>query len=60
LNISNGGYDPNGLVKSLFGRVNYDFDKKYFGSFSIRRDGNFTVFGPGNQYGVFPAGSLGW
>lgn len=60
LNIGNGGYDPNGLVKSLFGRVNYDFDKKYFGSFSIRRDGNFTVFGPGNQYGVFPAGSLGW
>jgi len=60
LNISNGGYDPNGLVKSLFGRVNYDFDKKYFGSFSIRRDGNFTVFGPGNQYGIFPAGSVGW
>ncbi len=60
LNLSNGGYDPNGLVKSLFGRVNYDFAKKYYASFSIRRDGNFTVFGPGNQYGVFPAGSVGW
>lgn len=60
LSLANGGYDPNGLVKSTFGRVNYDFDKKYYASFSIRRDGNFTVFGPGNQYGVFPSGSVGW
>lgn len=58
--LSNGGYDANGLIKSMFGRVNYDFRKKYYASFSIRRDGNFTVFGPGNQYGVFPAGSVGW
>jgi len=60
VSLLNGGYDPNGLVKSMFGRINYDFNKKYYASFSIRRDGNFTVFGPGNQYGVFPAGSAGW
>ncbi|HEX2630330.1 MAG TPA: SusC/RagA family TonB-linked outer membrane protein, partial [Chitinophagaceae bacterium] len=60
LSLANGGYDPNGLVKSTFGRINYDYDKKYYGSFSLRRDGNFTVFGPGNQYGVFPSGSVGW
>ncbi len=60
ISLSNGGYDPNGLVKSTFGRINYDYDKKYYASFSLRRDGNFTVFGPGNQYGVFPAGSVGW
>ncbi|WEK37983.1 MAG: TonB-dependent receptor [Candidatus Pseudobacter hemicellulosilyticus] len=60
INLSNGGYDPNGLVKSTFGRINYDFAKKYYATFSIRRDGNFTVFGPGNQYGIFPAASAGW
>jgi TonB-linked SusC/RagA family outer membrane protein len=60
ISLANGGYDPNGLVKSIFGRVNYDYNKKYYASFSIRRDGNFTVFGPGNQYGIFPAASAGW
>ncbi len=55
-----GAYDPNGLIKSTFARVNYNFDSRYYLSGSIRRDGNFTVFGPGNQYGVFPAGSAGW
>lgn len=59
LNLS-GGYDPNGLVKSTFARANYDFDKKYFATVSVRRDGNFKVFGPKNQYGVFPAASVGW
>ncbi|MFT3824369.1 MAG: TonB-dependent receptor [Chitinophagaceae bacterium] len=58
--ITPGGYDPNGLVKSTFGRLNYNYDGKYFLSGSIRRDGNFTVFGPGNQYGVFPSASAGW
>jgi TonB-linked SusC/RagA family outer membrane protein len=59
LNLS-GGYDPNGLVKSTFARANYDFSKKYFATVSVRRDGNFTVFGPDHQYGVFPAASAGW
>lgn len=59
VNVS-GGYDPNGLVKSTFARANYDYDKKYFATVSVRRDGNFTVFGPENQYGVFPAASVGW
>ncbi len=59
LNLS-GHYDPNGLVKSTFGRINYDYDKKYFFTASVRRDGNFTVFGPEHQYGIFPAFSAGW
>jgi len=60
INIRNGGYDPFGFVRSFFGRVNYDYSKKYFVSFSIRSDENFTVFGPGNQKGVFPGTSVGW
>ena len=60
INLANGGYDDNHLIKSVFGRVSYDFDKKYFATFSVRRDGNFQKFGPNNRYGVFPAGSVGW
>ncbi|HMJ46251.1 MAG TPA: SusC/RagA family TonB-linked outer membrane protein, partial [Ferruginibacter sp.] len=60
LNIANGGYDPNGLVKSFFGRVGYDYDKKYFVTGNIRRDADFTKFGPGNQFGIFPSVSVGW
>ncbi|MHA4806873.1 SusC/RagA family TonB-linked outer membrane protein [Flavitalea flava] len=55
-----GIYDPNGLIKSEFGRLNYNYDNKYYLSGTIRRDGNFTSFGPGNQYGVFPSVSGGW
>ena len=58
--IAPGGYDPNGLIKSTFARINYGYDDKYLLSLSARRDGNFTVFGPGNQYGIFPSASVGW
>ena len=46
-------------LMSFFGRVNYAFDDKYLLSFSLRRDG-FSVFGPDNKYGNFPAASVGW
>lgn len=55
-----GEYDPNGLIKSFFGRLNYNFDKRYYISGSIRQDANYTVFGPNKQKGVFGAGSVGW
>ena len=58
--IANGGYDPYPLVKSLFGRVNYNYEGKYFLSLSGRRDEDFTHFGPTHQSGIFPAGSVGW
>jgi TonB-linked SusC/RagA family outer membrane protein len=44
---------------SFLGRVNYDFKGKYLASFSMRADGS-SRFGPENQYGYFPAGSVGW
>ena len=55
-----GTYDPNGLIKSYFGRVNYNFDQRYYLSGSIRQDANFTVFGPNMQKGIFTAASAGW
>lgn len=58
-NVS-GGYDPNGLVRSVFGRVNYDFDKRIVTTMTVRRDANYTTFGPTNQHGIFPSISTGW
>lgn len=55
-----GTYDPNGLIKSYFGRLNYNFDRRYYLSGSIRQDANYTVFGPQKQKGVFTAASAGW
>lgn len=55
-----GQNDDNGLIKSLFGRLNYNFNSKYYLSGSIREDANFTVFGPNKQRGIFPAVSAAW
>jgi TonB-dependent starch-binding outer membrane protein SusC len=57
---STGTFDPNGLIKSYFGRVNYSFDQRYYVSGSVRQDANYTVFGPNMQKGVFTAASAGW
>ncbi|HMO63447.1 MAG TPA: TonB-dependent receptor [Ferruginibacter sp.] len=59
-NIVPGGYDPFPLVKSYFGRLNYNYDEKYYASVSVRQDADYIRFGPGRQKGVFPAASVGW
>ena len=45
--------------KALVGRVNYNFQSKYLVEFSFREDGS-SQFGPGQQWGFFPAISGGW
>ena len=45
--------------QSYFFRANYAYDDKYLASFSIRTDGD-SRFGANNQWGNFPAASLGW
>ncbi|MBD1393286.1 SusC/RagA family TonB-linked outer membrane protein [Mucilaginibacter glaciei] len=44
---------------SFFGQLSYDFDKKYFLSATIRKDG-YSAFGPSKKYGYFPGGGLKW
>ncbi len=44
---------------SLFGKVDYNFDERYYLTGVIRRDGS-SVFGENNRYGVFPAVSGAW
>jgi TonB-linked SusC/RagA family outer membrane protein len=45
------------FLQSYFGRINYDFKKKYFLSFNARRDG-YSAFA--EQWGTFYGGSAGW
>lgn len=46
-------------LQSFFGKANYEYDGKYLLSATIRRDGS-SRFGSNNQYGTFPAASVGW
>ncbi|WNH11194.1 TonB-dependent receptor [Thalassobellus suaedae] len=44
---------------SMYGRANYNFDDKILATATVRRDGS-SRFGSGNQWGIFPSGSLAW
>ncbi|MDP6877046.1 MAG: TonB-dependent receptor, partial [Candidatus Marinimicrobia bacterium] len=44
---------------SYFGRVLYDFNEKYYASFTGRVDGS-TSFGANNKFAFFPSASFGW
>lgn len=44
---------------SLFSRINYSYDNKYYLQVLARRDGS-SKFGPNNKYGYFPAASASW
>lgn len=50
-----------GQIKLIsdFGRVNYSYKDKYMMQASLRRDGS-SVFGANNEWGYFPAASIGW
>jgi TonB-linked SusC/RagA family outer membrane protein len=45
--------------KGLVGRLAYDYASKYLAEFSFRYDGS-SFFGEGQQWGLFPVGSVGW
>ena len=53
-----GGSTGNRLF-SQFGRIDYNFSDKYLAALTVRRDGS-SRFGAQNQYGIFPAASVGW
>lgn len=45
------------FLQSYFGRLSYDFKKKYFFQFNARRDG-YSAFA--EKWGTFYGGSVGW
>ncbi len=50
----------NSRLLSQFGRLNYNYDEKYFVEANIRRDASAPKFGPENLWGVFPSFSAAW
>ncbi|MCD8041675.1 MAG: TonB-dependent receptor [Tannerellaceae bacterium] len=51
--------NPNDILLSFFGRVNYDFESKYILSATFRSDGS-SKFGEGNKWGFFPSAAVAW
>ena len=54
-----GTYKNDSRLIAFFGRLNYDYDKKYYVSASLRREGS-SKFGYDHKWEYFPAVSLGW
>lgn len=46
-------------IVSYFGRINYDYKKKYLLNLNYRVDGS-SRFGANNRFGYFPSAALGW
>lgn len=57
--ITAGGWNLTKRLQSGFGRLNYNYDDRYFLQASVRRDGS-SKFGPLNRYGTFWSVSGGW
>lgn len=51
--------EPNDVLLSYFGRVNYDYDGRYIANVTFRADGS-SRFGTGNKWGYFPSAALAW
>lgn len=46
---------------AYFGRINYDFDKRYLAQFSLRADAaDSSVLPINKRWGYFPSASVGW
>jgi len=46
-------------ILSILGRVNYNYNSKYFTTVNFRADGS-SRFGENNKFGYFPSFSVGW
>ncbi len=57
--IPSPGYAQENELQSYFGRVNYNYNKRYLFTASLRADGS-TRFGENNKYGYFPSVAAGW
>jgi len=52
-------YEDNYTTEGYFGRVNYDYDQKYYLTASYRRDGS-SKFAPDNRWGDFWSVGVAW
>ncbi len=59
LDLTYGGIGVKYALISYYGRILYNYDKRYLLSATLRRDGS-SNFGPANRFGIFPSFSAGW
>jgi TonB-dependent starch-binding outer membrane protein SusC len=59
INPSGANFQGENYLLSYFGRLNYDFAKKYLISANVRQD-EFSAFAPGQKRGFFWGVSAGW
>ena len=60
LTSAKGYYSTPVQILSYFGRLNYNYDGKYFLTANFRRDGNSTFKDNKKYWGNFPSVSVGW
>ena len=58
-NVRVEGEGDSWALDSQFARIDYNYDNRYLASATVRRDGS-SRFGKNNEYGTFPAASIGW
>lgn len=56
---SNDGAETQGARKNYFGRITYDFARKYLAEVTVRRDGS-PNFPEDKRWGTFPSVLAGW
>jgi TonB-linked SusC/RagA family outer membrane protein len=54
-----GSWKQGWKLASVFGRINYNYDQRYFLNASIRAEGS-SKFGANNRWGYFPSVSASW
>lgn len=59
VNEQTGGAGTHWALRSIFGRVTYNYKDRYLLEGNVRRDGS-SRFATGNRHGVFPSFSAGW
>ncbi len=53
------GYETEYALRSVFGRINYNYDNRYLIEANLRYDGT-SRFPKDKRFGAFPSVSLGW
>jgi len=58
--INSSGGAVSRTIAGIFGRVNYNYDRKYYATATIRRDGVGNRFSEENLWDIFPSVALAW
>lgn len=54
-----GNFQGQNYLLSYFGRLNYEFDRRYFVTLNVRQD-EYSAYSTGNKRGIFWGASAGW